>query len=170
MYSGFIRDLKQRRRRTTTTTSLTIGFMSKTTALHVHHAFKYISLTSTARLRRETSQCDVLWRTRTYYDKFSLLYLNMDKALNYEFNSRKSRLHLTNWAVPNRRDKVWKNANSIFRQWCFHYRFRRLCLRSLVYCFSVDHSNHGVNTPMYYRKFSFKPSISNKPPFSGEES
>ena len=166
MYSGFIRDLKRRRRRRrTTTTSLTIGFMSKTTALHVHHAFKYISLTSTARLRRETSQCDVLWRTRTYYDKFSLLYLNMDKALNYEFNSRKSRLHLTNWAVPNRRDKV-----SIFRQWCFHCRFRRLCLRSLVYCFSVDHSNHGVNTPMYYRRFSFKPSISNKLPFSGEES
>ena len=31
------------------------GFMSKTKALHVHHAFQYISLTSTARLRRETS-------------------------------------------------------------------------------------------------------------------
>ena len=25
--------------------------------------------------------CDVLWRTRTYYDKFSLLHLKMDKAL-----------------------------------------------------------------------------------------
>ena len=36
----------------------TIGFMSKTTALHVHHAFYFISLTSTVRLRRETS-CDV---------------------------------------------------------------------------------------------------------------
>ena len=33
----------------------TIGLMVKTTALHVHHAFQYISLTSTARLRRETS-------------------------------------------------------------------------------------------------------------------
>ena len=33
----------------------TIGLMIKTTALHVHHAFQYISLTSTARLRRETS-------------------------------------------------------------------------------------------------------------------
>ena len=31
------------------------GLMIKTTALHVHHAFKYISLTSTVRLRRETS-------------------------------------------------------------------------------------------------------------------
>ena len=58
----------------------TIGFMRKTTALHVHHAW-YISLTSTARLRRETSQCDVLWRTWTYEDKFSFLYWNMDKAL-----------------------------------------------------------------------------------------
>ena len=36
-------------------------FMSKTTALHVNHAFRYISLASTARLRRETSQCDVLY-------------------------------------------------------------------------------------------------------------
>ena len=51
-----------------------IGFMSKTTALH-------ISQTSTARLRLETSQCDVLWRTWSYYNNFSLLYLNMDKAL-----------------------------------------------------------------------------------------
>ena len=55
--------------------------MSKTTALHVHHAFQYISLMSTAQLRRETSLGDVLWRTWTYYDKFFLLYLNMDKAL-----------------------------------------------------------------------------------------
>ena len=59
----------------------TIGFMSKTTALHVQHAFLYISMTFTARLRRETSQCDVLRRTWTCYDKSSLLYLNMDKAL-----------------------------------------------------------------------------------------
>jgi len=64
----------------TTTTSNNIGFMSKTTALHVHHAFWCISLTSTARLRLETSQCDVLWRTWTYENKFSVLYLNMDKA------------------------------------------------------------------------------------------
>ena len=65
--------LQQQQRQTT------IGFMSKTTALHVNPAFWYISLTSTARLRRETSQCDVLWRTWTYENKFSVLYLNMDK-------------------------------------------------------------------------------------------
>ena len=59
----------------------TIVFMFKTTALHEHHAFQYIYLTSTARLRREASLCDVSWRTWKYDDKFSLLYLNMDKAL-----------------------------------------------------------------------------------------
>ena len=59
----------------------TIVFMCKTTALHVHHAFQYISLTSTARLRREASLCDVSWGTWKYDDKFSFLYLNMDKAL-----------------------------------------------------------------------------------------
>ena len=59
----------------------TIVFMSKTTALHVHHTSQYISLTSTERLRRETSQCGVAWKTWTYFDKFSFLYFNMDKAL-----------------------------------------------------------------------------------------
>ena len=49
-------ELKQLRRQR----QKTIGFMSKTTALHVHQALKYISLTSTARLRRETSQRNVL--------------------------------------------------------------------------------------------------------------
>ena len=55
--------------------------MCKTTALHVHHAFQYISLTPTARLRREASLCDFSWRTWKYDDKFSFLYLNIDKAL-----------------------------------------------------------------------------------------
>ena len=55
--------------------------MSKTTAVHEHHAFQYISLTVTARLRRATSKCDVLWRTWTYNDEFSFLFLNLDKTL-----------------------------------------------------------------------------------------
>ena len=70
--------------------------MSKTTALHVHHASQYISLTSTARLRRENPECDVLWRTWIYFDKFSFLYLNMEKAFKNSTPCRKSRLHLTN--------------------------------------------------------------------------
>ena len=59
----------------------TIRSTSKTTALHVHHASQYIALTFTARLRRETSQHNVLWRAWTYDDKLSFLYLNMDKVV-----------------------------------------------------------------------------------------
>ena len=36
---------------------------------------------TTARLRREASLCDVSWRTWKYDEKFSCLYLNIDKAL-----------------------------------------------------------------------------------------
>ena len=62
-----------------------------------------LSLTSTTRLRRATSQCDVSWRTWTLtMTDFSL------------FNSRKSRVHVTNWAVPNRRDGVWKDEIFFF--------------------------------------------------------
>ena len=75
------RDLKQLLRRRQRKRQNIIGFMTKTTALHMHQAFWYISLTSTARLQRETSHCDVLQRTWTYDEKFSFLYLNMDKAL-----------------------------------------------------------------------------------------
>ena len=47
-------------------------------------------------------------------------------------NSSKGNLQLTNWAVPIRRDKVWKDANS-FIQWCFHCRrCRSSCLKSLL--------------------------------------
>ena len=54
--STFTRELKQLRRRPQRRLQKTKGsLMIKTTALHVHHAFKYISLTSTARLRRKTS-------------------------------------------------------------------------------------------------------------------
>ena len=37
-------------------------FMSKTSALHEHHACLYFASSFTARLRRKTSVCDVLCR------------------------------------------------------------------------------------------------------------
>ena len=84
------REFKQLRRRPQRQLQKVIDFMSKTTTLHVHHAFKYISLTATALLRRATSKCGVLWRTRTYDDEFSFLLMNLDKIL-----LGKGRLHLT---------------------------------------------------------------------------
>ena len=65
---------------------------------------------STAWLRRGTSKFDVLWRTWTYEDEFSFLFLNF---LN-EFNSRESGLHLTYWAGPNRRDYVSLKERKFF--------------------------------------------------------
>ena len=59
----------------------TVGLMIQTKALHVNHAFQYISLTFTARLRRETPLFDVLWRTCTYDEDFSFLSLNLNKIL-----------------------------------------------------------------------------------------
>ena len=87
--------------------------MCKTTALHVHHAFLYISLTSAARLRREASQCDVSWRTWTYEDKFSFLYLNMDKVLNNSTPGKVAYICRIE-RFQNRRVKDWKDANSFF--------------------------------------------------------
>ena len=57
----------------------------------------------------------------------------MDKTLKNSTPGNWSRLYLNNWAVPNRRDKVWKDANSFF-YWCFHCRRRSRCLRSLMHC------------------------------------
>ena len=53
--SDHTRKLKQLRRRRREQLQRTTGLMIKTTALYVDHAFKYISLTSTARVRCETS-------------------------------------------------------------------------------------------------------------------
>ena len=52
--------------------------MSKTTALHVYNAFYSISFTSTAGLRRETSECD---QAVNNDDEFSFLFLKLDKVL-----------------------------------------------------------------------------------------
>ena len=62
------RELKQPRRRPQRRLQKNNKFMIKTTALYVHHAFQYIFLTSTARLRRETSEFDALrWLHGTIY-------------------------------------------------------------------------------------------------------
>ena len=66
----------------TTTTPKNVWFSEQNNcSAHASRFLVYISLTSTARLQLETSQCDVLWRTWTYDDKCSFLYLNVDKAL-----------------------------------------------------------------------------------------
>ena len=65
-------------------------FLSKTTALLMRRFIKDVNI------RR--------W--------LSFLCLNLDK-FSQEFNSKKNRLYLTNWA-PNWRDEVWKDVNYFF--------------------------------------------------------
>ena len=45
-----------------------------------------------------------------------------------EFSSRNICQHLTNWTSWNKRDNVWRSANSFFK-----WRFLGCCLRSLLY-------------------------------------
>ena len=49
-----------------------MGLLSKTTTLHVHHAFLFISLPS-----RENARFHALWRTQTSDDEFFFLFLNL---------------------------------------------------------------------------------------------
>ena len=51
----FIKIQRRGRQRERQKKKKTIGFISKTTTLHVHHAFLYISLPVFARLRRENA-------------------------------------------------------------------------------------------------------------------
>ena len=68
---------------------------------------------STARLQRETSHCNIKWRTWTPDDKFSFLYFNMDKALKISTPGNVTYI----WQIEQfqkRPNKVWKDANSLF--------------------------------------------------------
>ena len=53
-----------------------IGLISKTTVLHVHHAFLYISLPS--RLRRENAKFHDVQGKYTSDDQISSFFLNLD--------------------------------------------------------------------------------------------
>ena len=83
-----------------------IGLLRKTTSLHVHHAFLYISLPSLHVYDVKMPNCKFYERRRI---SFSLSKL---KCGPQEINSREIRLHLPFSANWNKRDKVWKNGNS----------------------------------------------------------
>ena len=72
----------------------TIVFMSKTTAMHVHHAFEYLSLKSTAQLG-----CDLrIW--------CFMKDVNICTTRNFllSFLTMKLHVHSTNWAGPTKCD------------------------------------------------------------------
>ena len=95
---------------TTTTTSKNNWFYEQNKC-PAHASLFLVNFLSTARPRRETSQCDVLWRTRTYDNKFSFLYLNMDKVIK---NLTPGKLAYIWRNVP---FHVWKDAIFLVMFW-----------------------------------------------------
>ena len=102
----------QRRGRQRQRQKKTIGFISKTKALHVRHPFYlYISLPVFARLRRESANCAL--------EDVNFISLSVLGYGPKKFNTRRVRLHLTKQSKQvgrNNCDYNWKNANSLFKR------------------------------------------------------
>ena len=91
-----------------------IGLLSKTTNLHVHLAFLYIS-------QPPLQEYDVKMSNFTFYGGRKQATTNFCLSLSkllcgpQEINSREIRPLLTFQANWNKRGKVWKNENSFFK-------------------------------------------------------
>ena len=71
------RDLTKPRRRRQRERKKTIGLMSKTTTLHVHHAFMYISLPSLHNYDMKLPNFKFTWERKRQGDKFYYLCPNL---------------------------------------------------------------------------------------------
>ena len=94
---------------------------SKTTTLHVHHAFLFISLPSQHDYDVKWLNFKFFWGRERQGDKFYHLCLNSDAAPL--FSSNINSLLLSNWTTWDNREMVWKDAESIFQRG-FHGRRR----------------------------------------------
>ena len=126
-----IRDLTKLRRRRQLQKA--IGLVSKTTILHEHHAFLYISLPSLHDYDVKWPNFKVFWEQERQGDKFCHLCLNSGAApslqLYYKFPS------LNNWATWDNREMVCKDAESISARG-FHERSRCRIVRTTAISFS----------------------------------
>ena len=94
----------------------TIGFIGKTTTLHVRHAFLYISLPVFAQIRRESACFHVIWSTWTSNNEILPLSLNLDMVPRNSTPGGFAYIWQSRWV-----GKDWKNANSLFK-WRFRCR------------------------------------------------
>ena len=132
----------------TMTTSKTIGFMSKT-ALHVHHAFQYISL---------MCNHDVKPPSVTFYEGCGE-HTSMKFPFSSGFNSRRNCLQLTNLC----RSKLVKfERTQIHLQQCFHCRHHhrvqpfQLFASSLPYTFFwFQRGGEGGWLPTFFKEKCF---------------
>ena len=106
-----------------------IDLVSKTTTLHVHHAFLYISLPP-------LHDYDVKWPNFKFFKDGNGKAINSTISVWTQawlplFLSDINSLLLSNWATLEYREMVWKDAESIF-QGCFHGRCSCGIVRSLI--------------------------------------
>ena len=108
-----------------------IGLLRKTTTLHVHHAFLYISLPSLHYYDVKMPNCKFYGgRIQATTTSFSLSKL---ECLHQEFNSREIRLHLRSAANWSKRNKVWKKGEFILKA-TFSLPFPSSMLKLLIAC------------------------------------
>ena len=107
-----------------------IGLMSKTTTLHVHHAFLYISLPSLHNYDVKLPDFKFTWERERQADKFYHLCLNSGAVPSLHLQRKLSFFEVTGRLAIIAK-KNWKDANSIF-QGRFHGRSRCRIVRSLV--------------------------------------
>ena len=89
-----------------------IGLISKTTVLHLHHDFLYISLPSLHDYDVKMPNFTMYKESAQATTKFPLSFWTWIWFLG--FNFRKVRLHLTKLVTWSNGDEDWKNANSLF--------------------------------------------------------
>ena len=115
------RDLTKPRRRRQREHQKTIGLMSKTTTLHVHHAFLYISLPSLHYNDVKWPSFKFTWERQRQGDNINSVRTWVRSPL---FSSSQNALLLSNGANWDNREKVFKNdAKSVFQR-RFHGRRR----------------------------------------------
>ena len=107
-----------------------IGLKSKTTILHVHHAFfLYISLLSLHNQDASWPNFKFTWERKRQGDKFYHLCQNSGAVPSLQLQPNS--LLLSNWAPWNNREKKWKDATTVFQR-RLHGRRRCRIVRSPI--------------------------------------
>ena len=104
--------------------------MSKTTPLHVHHAFLYISLPSLHDYDVKMPIFTFCWGRKHKATTFFFFFWTSIQSFRIQLQKRLARL--TKWMRESRLDRVWSSATSLFK-WRFGSRHRRFCLSSLFW-------------------------------------
>ena len=112
----------------------TKNLQCKTTTLHVHNAFLYISLLSL--LDHDVKLSNFTFSRGSHQTTIFWCFFKR-RYSHSEFNSEKIQ-HLTNWMTWNKKNEFWNSVNSLFKR-SFRYRRRRRITQCGVNITSVNY-------------------------------